>query len=132
MNGRNIAIFWIVCLTLLVLWTIWNFYFARDFQKCVHFLPSRDGIWSHTHNKRWAVFKWAFFFRFRTRRNAEAWERNRQLRWLRAKSIELGLYNPDNNFLEQMKMLFASEGQRATHSAPQTPKKAKSKAVKAD
>lgn len=94
---QNIAIFWIVCLTLLVLWTIWNFYFARDFQK-----------------------------------NAEAWERNRQLRWLRAKSIELGLYNPDNNFLEQMKMLFASEGQRATHSAPQTPKKAKSKAVKAD
>jgi len=65
------------------------------------------------------------------RRNAESWliEQRRRLRWLRAKSIEVGIYNPDNNFLE--KMLFAEEhakqnGPKASPGSPTKKNSAKS------
>jgi len=65
---RHIAIFWVLGLAAVILWTLWNFFIARDFQK-----------------------------------NAETWleEQRRRLRWLRAKSIELGIYKPQGNILDR-------------------------------
>lgn len=49
-------------------------------------------------------------------RNAETWlqEQRRHLRWLRAKSIELGIYNPETNMME--KKVVNSE--QSNHSGP--------------
>ena len=66
---RHVLVFWICGIVILIAWTIWNFFIARDFQ-----------------------------------RNAETWleEQRRRLRWLRAKSIELGIYSPEKKAIEQL------------------------------
>jgi len=63
---------------------------------------------------------WNFFIARDFQKNAETWleEQRRRLRWLRAKSIELGIYNPESNVLQ--KKFFTSSIKRAS-AGPKSP-----------